>query len=251
MPGIRPHLWDNVYKSILKSTNRHFELIIISPYLPSDFLQGRSNVKYVKDFGSPVRASCIGSLLCEGQYIFPTMADDAFFIEGAIDKNIDLLLLMGENYKNIVTCKYSESEDFSYPERYQSDDYYKVTMYPVNKEHVNENWFIFNAVFLYRRYFEELGGYDCSYNTTCIGHTDLAIRAQKDGANVQLSPYPIIQCDHNLSDHGAIEIAQLGFDIPKFRSKYNKSLDDLPIKINPMNWKKAENVWGVRWGACE
>ena len=89
MPGIRPQNWDAVYNSILNSTKRTFELIIVSPFSLTPYLASQGNVKYVKDFGNPTRASCIGATLAEGKYIDPSMADDALFLENAIDKNLD------------------------------------------------------------------------------------------------------------------------------------------------------------------
>lgn len=250
MPAIRPQNWDRVYNSILKSTKKAFELIIVSPYPLTPLLQNKSNVKYVKDYGSPTRASQIGSLLFEGKYVFPTMADDAVFIEGAIDCNLDLLASMGEGDNNIVVCKYSESKDFTHKERYQDDSYYKlVNAYPVNKSHVPEGWWIFNTVFWHRSYFEKLGGFNCQYQAACMAHADSALRAQKDGAVVAMSSFPIIQCDHipNGGDHTPIEISQIYFDTPLFRVKYDKTLNDLEPSIDPMNWKLASIVWEKRF----
>jgi len=248
MPAIRVDNWDKVYSSIQKSTKRSFELIIISPYPLTPFLQDKVNVKYIKDYGSPMRASCIGIMLAEGKFIFPTHADDGFFIEGALDKNIDFLISQGNDIKNIIICKYSESENLSSPERYQSDDYYKlVNAYPVNKEYVSSEWLIFNTAIWYREYFDQFGGWDSTFEACPMGHADLAIRAQKDGATVRLSPYPMIQNDHNQSDHRPIEIAQILYDTPIFRERYNKPLDNLKIRLDPFNWKASDMVWNKRF----
>src|SRR3990167_9472224 len=88
-PSIRPQNLDAIYDSILLSTKREFELIIAGPYPLTQKLQGQNNVKYVKDFGSPVRASNIAALLCEGKLFFHT-ADDALFLPEALDKNIEI-----------------------------------------------------------------------------------------------------------------------------------------------------------------
>ena len=58
LPGIRPYNWSKLYDSIVKSTTRRFELIVVGPYRPPDMLQNDIyNFKYVKDYGSPMRAS--------------------------------------------------------------------------------------------------------------------------------------------------------------------------------------------------
>ena len=50
LPGIRPYNWSKLYDSIVKSTTRRFELIVVGPYRPPDMLQNDiHNFKYVKD----------------------------------------------------------------------------------------------------------------------------------------------------------------------------------------------------------
>ncbi len=223
MPGIRPQNWVEVYTSILNSTKRTFELVIISPFpLPKD-LVALSNVKYVKDFGSPVRASNIGCSLAE-------------------------LLDVNSNYKHIIVCKYSESKNRSEPDRYQDDSYYKiVNAYPANKSIVPSEWWIFNTAFWHRTYFDELGWFDTEFEVCPMAHCDLAIRAQKDMAEVKLSEFPIIRCDWGQDDHKPIEIGQIQFDTPRFIAKYNQPLETFPSQINKENWKFSPSVWNKRF----
>ena len=70
VPAIRKERWVDMYNSIKSSTKRNFELIIVGPYSLPEELQRMVNVKYIKDYGNPVRASQIGSLIAEGKYIF-------------------------------------------------------------------------------------------------------------------------------------------------------------------------------------
>lgn len=250
MPAIRVHNWDRVYQSIENATKRTFELIIVSPYPLTPFLQGKRNVKYVKDFGSPVRTSCIGAMLCEGDFVYPTHSDDAVFIEDSIDDNIAFLLQQGSDIKNVIVCKYSETEGCKQPEKFHPDDYYKLTTAPVNKEHIPDHWLIFNSAIWHRKYFDTFGGWDCTFEVCPMAHTDLAVRAQKDGAIVRLSPYPLTICNHmpeTSGDHAPVHYAQLLADEPLFREKYKGGIDHFPIRIDLMNWKKAETVWKRRF----
>ena len=75
LPGIRRELWDRFYESISISTKRTFELIIVGPYPLTEKLESLTNVKYVKDFGSPVRASNIAASICEGKVINVSSVD--------------------------------------------------------------------------------------------------------------------------------------------------------------------------------
>lgn len=248
MPAIRVENWAKVYDSITLSTKRPFELIIASPYnLPND-LKKHKNVKIVKDWGSPTRASQIASMLIEGRYVFPTHSDDSLFIDGAIDHNLDFLESKGESHKNAVIAKYSESSNYSNPKRYQDDLYYTLgNAYKTNPAFVPESWWIYNTVFLHSSYFLEIGGFDCQFQACPYSHADLAIRCQSDGVCTYLSDYPIIMCDHGQSDHRPIEISQVYEDAPKFHSKYSKPINRSSIKLDIMNWKNAPSIWGHRF----
>jgi hypothetical protein len=248
MPGIRPHNWVRGLQSIFTATTKTFELIIVSPFpLPKE-MENMANVKYIKDYGSPTRASQIGNTMAEGKFIFPNFCDDAIFIKGSIDANLELLAKLGDSVKNVITCKYSESKDFEFPERYQNDDYYRlVNAYPVNKETTPNTWWILNNPFWYRSYFEYLGGYDYRFGVCPLAHADLAMRAYRDGANIHLSQVPIMQVEHGQNDHQPIEQSQLGFDTPFFAQKYHESLSKYPIQIPMDNWKQAPHVWKFRF----
>ena len=125
VPAIRKERWVHLYNSIKESTKRSFELIIVGPHNLPDELQRKINVKYIKDFGNPVRASQIGSLIAEGKYIF-WASDDGTFQKGALDKAMDCL----ENQENksindVVISNYREGGQA------QSDDVLRLNVaYP-------------------------------------------------------------------------------------------------------------------------
>lgn len=251
MPAIRPNNWKRIYDSIRLSTKRPFELIIVGPFGLPEELQLVANIKYVRDFGSPVRATNIGILLCEGKYIFSNHADDAYFIEGALDKNLDELILMGDNIKNVIICKYSESENLSNVDRYQNDDYYKITnAYQLDKTLFSSDWWIFNVVIWHREYFEQFGGFDPQFEVCPMAHGDLALRAQQDGAIVKMTNFPLLHCSHmpgTSGDHAPVHYAQGLHDDPIFRNKYKNGMVGIDIKLNPMGWKSSPAVWDKRF----
>lgn len=248
MPAIRPNNWVGVYDSILKSTKNTFELIIVSPYPCPKELENISNIKLIKDYGSPVRASQIALNFIEGKYVYPTHSDDSLFIEDAIDQNIEFLSSKENDSKNVVMAKYSESASYSHPRRYQDDDYYKlVNAYKTDPRFVNPEWWIYNSVFMYSSYLLEMGGWDCRFQACPYSHADLAIRCQDDGAKTYLSPYPISICDHGQNDHRPIEISQAYEDAPLFNERYSKQIDKNKNKIDLNNWKKSESIWSKRF----
>ncbi len=248
MPGIRPQNWVRAYESILQATKETFELIIVSPFeLPVE-LQELGHVKYIREFGSPTRATQLGTLLAEGQYLFPNFCDDGIFLKDSIDKNLALLLEKGDDIKNIVTCKYSESQNFSHPERWNDDTYYTlVRSYPVNKDITPAEWYVLNNPFWHTAYFQQLGGYSCEFGATPIAHADLAMRAYKDGAHIYLSNEPIMKVDHSQPDHGPIEISQLQYDSPKFQAKYAAGVGNIEPAVSRDNWKESDRFWPFRF----
>ena len=109
VPAIRKERWVDMYNSIKSSTKRNFELIIVGPYSLPEELQRMVNVKYIKDYGNPVRASQIGSLIAEGKYIF-WASDDGTFQPGALDKAIDCLESQeNKSIKDVVISNYKEA----------------------------------------------------------------------------------------------------------------------------------------------
>jgi hypothetical protein len=253
LPSIRTKELVPVYDSICKATSRPFEVIVISPYaLPDELLQHK-NVKYVRDFGSPVRAHNIGLLLCEGNVI-AWAADDALMIENSLDQHIDMLYAMGDDKRNVVVGKYREgamgSED---QKKVHGDDYFKIRTTPAASPYFPQEWWLFNVAFMYREFAEALGGWDCKFEATWPAHTDMAIRAQAAGSVVKMSGIERDVADHmpgTTGDHAPIHHAQGDHDVPLLHTKYRKPewWKTEPAAVNIMNWKNAESIWQRRFG---
>jgi GT2 family glycosyltransferase len=252
LPAIRTQNWNNLYTSILDSTKRNFELIICSPFSLTEELQNVSNVKYVKDFGSPTRASMIASVLAEGNLI-TWLTDDAVMLPNALDEAIEHLYSMGDNYKNVVITKYLEGMNGT--QKINQPDYYylingKEGFRPCTySPHLPDDWWIFNTAIMYRSFFEELGGLDCSFEHAAMADTDFAIRAQLAGANVAITQITSYDCDHGQADHKPVEIAQLQFDEPLIQSKYRDPnwREKIQVTIEKEQWKKFPQIWERRF----
>jgi GT2 family glycosyltransferase len=252
LPAIRVEKWDALYDSIAASTSRRFELIISGPYPLTPKLQALSNVKYVKEFGSPTRASAVATLLAEAPFIMWT-CDDAVMLPGALDEAIEALEAMGSDNRNVVITKYLEGRNGT-KKKLQPDYYYKINgregFRPCTySPHLPDEWWIFNTAIMHRAFFEELGGLDCSYEHAAMADTDLAIRAQTAGANVQLLQVVLYDCDHGQSDHKPIEIAQLQFDEPLIQATYRDPewREKINCNIDINNWKKYPIIWTRRF----
>lgn len=245
MPGIRPERWEGVYASILKSTKRSFELIIASPLPLPPNLHTIRNLKFVKDWGSPVRASCIASLLCEGKDITWT-ADDAVYLPDALDKNLALLDTIKDQERGVVVAKYFEGEGGNKP--LHDDEYFKINGSPATAvPSAEDSYWLFNVAIMKLDYFNYLGGWDCRYEATFMSHTDLALRAQNHGASVHMSDAPLLDCGHmpgHSGDHGPIHDAQTTHDEPLFKSMHKKTLHHV---VSSDNWKNSPALWGRRF----
>jgi len=252
LPAIRRENWDKMYDSIMMSTGRKFELIICGPYSLTEKLQSLRNVKYIKDFGCSTRATQLASLLAEGEYMM-WAGDDTIFQRNAVDYMINILKSMKSNYKNVVCGKYLEGANGTKKVEW-GDFYYKIN----GKEgfrpctyspYIPDDWWIFNAALMHRRFFEELGGLDCGYEHLAMAATDFAIRAQVSDAVVRQTQIYVYDCDHSQSDHVPIEIAQLHYDNPKIQAKYRDPnwREKLKINIDMDNWRDYPSVWKRRF----
>lgn len=249
-PAIRTPRWDSLYDSVLLSCKKYsFELILCGPLPLTQKLQSKENVKYIKDLGCPTRASNIACSLAEGQLI-TWIADDAVMIEDSLDKNIEMLFEMGDNYKNVITQKYFEGKDGTHKEIFP-DSYFLINNSGNYSPFLNNNWFLFNNPLMYRKFYDELGGLDSTFEACPMAHNDFAVRAQYSGANVKISPYPILDCDHmedGTGDHMPIFICQTNFDQPKYQNRYrNPNWILNPMKIPIDNWKDVDSIWQRRF----
>lgn len=251
LPAIRKERWENLYHSIEQSTSRSFELIICSPFSLPDSLQEKKNVKYVKDWGSPVRASNIAAMLCEGKYV-TWAADDAVFFKDSLEKNIDLLISMGDDEKNVVLCKYNEGDNPDHVHIHMNPQYYQLNNSSYYSPYLKNEWYIFNVGIMHRTFFEFLGGWDSNYEGTAMSHNDFAVRAQFFGAKTTLSEIPLFKCDHmpgSSGDHAPIFDCQHGHDEPLYLNTYrnpNWVLNN--HRLNILNdWKKAPMIWTRRF----
>ena len=252
LPSIRTERLPKLYESILKSTKQTFELVICGPHpLPAELKDVR-NIKYIKDYGSPVRASNIAATFCEGK-VYSWLADDCLFFENSLDACIAEFHEMGPAKNNVLVAKYYEGQEgTSERDTLQPDSYFKVSHTPAASPHLPADWWLFNIGFMHADFFNSLGGWDCEYEGTWASHADMAIRAQYIGANVQMAQIPLFACDHmpgGTGDHMPIFICQHQHDEPLLHSKYRDPNWTMTVKpkIKLDNWKKAPAVWERRF----
>tara|TARA_Y100000310_G_scaffold130885_2_gene130011 strand:+ start:439 stop:1398 length:960 start_codon:yes stop_codon:yes gene_type:complete len=256
MPGIQPKNWTTIYNSIVASTSRSFELIIITNGESGDapkWLKEAPNIKIMYDFGSPVRAQCIGHTAAEGR-IITWMADDGLFIPYGLESAIDRFYEMEENKKNVLVYKYSESH------KTYTDEYFKINFHRgpagegIGSDYIPDDYYIFNTPIMYREFYEEMGGLNCSYECTAIAHLEFGIRAQHAGAVVELlKGIPILACDQSEPEEGShsfVHDAQTTHDEPLYSGIFKQPdwQEKVQIKLDySREWKKSSTAWSRKY----
>ena len=232
IPSIRIDAWPDLIRDIEKSAAPYsWEIVFVGPY-HNPCIESYTNIKYVRDFGSPNRCQQIGLLLSEGKFV-TWLADDFVEIYN-ISQFLDIIYKTDE--ETIVVGNYDENgtvavENFSINHCYGGGQY------------INPSWVIFNVAFLHTSFLEKIGGFDCKFNVTCIGHTDIAVRCQYYGCKI-INGNMKIGGTSWLADttgaHAPIHNHQLYKDQPLFIQKTHQ-----PIKtsIDISNWKEAPSVW--------
>lgn len=265
VPGIRSHRWRELYDSIKSSCSRSWEMVIIGPFEPSEDLMSEGNVKYIKDFGTPIRCQQIGLLQAEGDYI-TWAADDGQFFPKSLDVSFDMLDGFESSQKDetpvrdkLVMGKYYEgySGHVSGAMAHMADDwYYNLLNHDCNKKLNNlpsPAWML-NVGVVSRELLLEVGGWDCQFEVCPCSYNDLAIRLQKHNVDFIIQNEMMYHCGHmpvRSGDHGPIHDAQTQHDEPLFRSIYldGSSKDRVLIDVN--NWQNSPEKWHRRFGSSE
>ena len=243
--GIRINKWINIINSIKNAiTTSTFECIFVGPYNPPTALQKNKYIHYHQDFGSPNRCQQICATLASGKYLM-WFADDGIWEKNTLQHAIDILDVKSDH--TVVVTKYTEGQRNN-PVMMQ-DSYYQLGNAFPKTPYIPHDWWIFNSAVINKTYFEYLGGFDNVFESTCVPHGDLAVRAQRDGANVIMLDASIAHATHmpNLTgDHAPIHHAMIK-DMSLFLSIYSDSdcIKRKCIKLD--DWKTSPKIWKGRF----
>ena len=244
MPAIRVDLWKNVYDSIKTTTKESFELIIVSPYSLPKELEEHKNIKFVRDYGNPNRTFNIALTLAEGEYT--TWApDDAIYQPQVLDKAIYVLDKLKHKEKVIISLSTIEAA------RHYSEDFLYINKHKeIKSKYIPDNYRFLACGVLNTEYFKKLGGVNCEFETHAMAHTDLAIRAQDDGATIIFLPDIAMRLTHmpgTTGDHGPIHNAQIDHDQPLYRKIYENPDREKVCHLDLFEWTRTEPVWNRRF----
>lgn len=246
MPAIRVPNWIPMYNSLIKSCERYsWELVLCSPFELPDELKEKSNIKIIKDLGSPSRCAQLASFECDGELLFHCV-DDALFLPNSIDDAIDFYRANCK-YKDAVNMRYKEGAGYSgnsMPMSYWiAGSHGDLRLQGIPQDFKISCHHLMNA-----KYFRELGGYDCEFEYQNFNLHDLMFRLQANGGQLFDSPVDVTTCDHSQSDHKVIEAAHHENDLPLFRKLYSDfNVLKNRIKIDLNNWTQQPEIWTRRF----
>jgi hypothetical protein len=244
VPGIRPHNWERLYQS---TSMEDFEMIFIGPE-PDNTACHHSNVKFIKDYGNPVRAMNIGLENAEGEYVHWEADDACFLDEEPLRSFNEAEILYKKNDKAILSSIYLEGDG---NEMLKKDRYEIYKAIDCSNLFIQPSFLILNTGFVRRDIIEQFGGWDSqNFSTLFFAHTDLAIRLQSSGYILSLSTGAVARCEHMphiTGDHAPIHYAHIQEDEPRFRRLYSASsvIDRKLIDLH--NWIHVPAVWKNRF----
>ncbi len=255
LAGIRPQNWLALYESIKVSTQREFELIFVGPHGLPDEMKDLPNVKFIEDWGCPSRCYQIGLLASTAPYV-TFVADDGVFLDsGAIDTAFRVLdsppvRAVTPHKKNVISFRYYEGPITEDSFIAKSAHWKMGTHKFFRKLGVPPQFNLVMTALVDREYLIELGGFDCAFDHLGLGAPDLAVRMQKDGANVLMGEHLIhvTWWPGHMGDHGPIHDSHNEHEIPLFKSIYSDPNVVNRIRIDVNNWQSYPEVWPRRFG---
>ncbi len=250
VPGIRPGNWKQLYDSVAESFSGTWEIIFCGPYPPPRSLEGKENVKFIEDWGSPVRAQQIALTHATGDYV-TWAADDGIFLPKSLD--IAKELLKDKDYKTVVVGKYYEGINFHENPQMADIQYYYIYTHEGSRcEFIPRDCLMLMEGLIPRQLLIETGGWDAKSFEVCpMAYNDLSIRFYNMGVKFILQESMMFKCGHmpgTTGDHGPIHNAQTYHDTYIFKMIYSYAKSKQRINLDLNNWKECPSRWERRFG---
>ena len=260
VPSIHPDALPILYKSVEEAFSGLFEFIFIGPYEPPKELMDKDNVRFILDWGSPIRCQQRGLVMARGVWI-TWAADDGVYTPRSLDMSFSIMI-KDKRFSDMVrrdgvipSCfivmgKYIEGKLANQHMAY--DEYYILSRHRASFSHyLPPHFLMFNVGIVARIILWQIGGWDCQFEACPMAYNDLAIRLQNMDMKFIIQDGFMFKCSHSPikeGDHGPIHDAQMENDIPLFQKLYGNKECVERIKIHLNNWEKAPEHWERRFG---
>lgn len=235
-PSIRIDNLPKLYESINNSYSGEFEFIVISPYEETFHWP---NMKWIRDWGSPLRCQCIGLANAKGEYITRAV-DDGIYLKDSLNKAISLI----ENDNDVVCMKFVEGTSSHLTFK---DEFYKLSYHIQSlRPYVPYNAWLINFGIYPTKLLRELGGWDAqTFESIALGDLDLSIRLYWSNANIKITDKIVIMCQWEPGiegTHAPVHYSCIR-DQKVYDSIYSSYECENRIKIDIDNWKRAPEKW--------
>lgn len=221
------------------------ELITISPSIA--FMDVG---KLIKDYGTPIRCQQLGLIEARGEYIHRAV-DDATYLPGAMDRA--MALAKEDTVVNLKFIEWNSSINQSHQAFQNMNDpnFYNLRYHNQTHAHyIPHNFKLINFGIYPTKLLNDIGGWDCQFETIAVGELDLGIRLQFWGAKTILSDEVVLKCEWMPGESGDHKPIHDGFfvDMEIYKKIYNQPSCEDRIKIPLDNWKKSPEKWARRFG---
>lgn len=232
LSGCNPDKWEKLVYTNGSSEDWEFVIVSSEP-MPSRFL-GCHRVTYVVDNGSPTKRLCVGAACAKGKY-FTWATEDAVFVPEKLDKMVKLLDQKPDN-KRIIVAKVIDQNG-----NVPSDQSIILNKKYVKSSLISDSWVDFNPCMMFSSYYRNLGGFDTSFNLCETSYSDFAIRAQRNGAKVELIQDPLLDYSSMKSDEDKTLVdIKKSHEMPLYE-KFSNLSDRMVIDLD--NWEKDKSDW--------
>lgn len=252
IPSIRPSMWQQVYDSFLTTWSGTFEIIFVGPFGPETNLDmntiARGEIRVIEDYGCPSRALQIGWINAKAP-ILSFATDDCIFDQGTMDKAWRTLDYHWFDYKTVIVCKYTESDNWS---KWMMTPWYYHAWYHADFHHFNIpfHFKLFMNGLISKEIMIEVGGFDTKYESMAYTYNSLSMRLQFHGCKFIIEKNRLDHCswqDGNSSDHGPVAKVCIEHDMPLFRGEFWAKKFTPKIVIPVDNWKQSPKYWPRRF----
>ena len=252
MPGIRTQNWVDVYNAFKKASKTlNTEIVFVGPHpLPGE-LEGKEDIQYIEDWGSPNRAMQIALLNARGKYCFAG-SDDGFFYEGGLDHAFETLRTLGEESPyNVCVSKYKEGAGNGMDE----DWYYYLNNHGMTAPGIQNDWMLGCYMLMQTQHLiKEFGGFNMMFEGCAMACQELAVRVQLTGKyRFVLSRKQIVWCTHLPcleGDHAPMHYAQVMNDEVLYK-QHIPTLKKDRVRVGENDWVRTPHIWGRRFGNIE
>lgn len=258
VPSIKESIWKEEFYESLKGScslnENELEVIFVGPSFSSPKLEKHKNIKYIRDFGSPMRSQQIALINASGELCYWT-TDDGVFLDETVDRALHQFYTIKDD-KKAVSCSYYEGINRNKEDSGSNDPIHESEKNWICNTHpglhplkLPDHYKLIHQGIIRTNYIKSLGGFDCRYETVGGGLIDICVRLQIDKCTIHITDKPVMKfhwCPGETEDHGPVERRHNEHDYPLYLKEIPLLLKE-NVAIPLDNWMDSPPVWNARF----